>query len=63
MEQRVFSTKPEDFKQFLIEFCDEFKEKCETDDLVPVRWTNPRITPLELEGECLEWCRDFLSTR
>ncbi|XP_045172547.2 protein phosphatase 1F-like [Mercenaria mercenaria] len=63
MEQREFSNKIEDFKQFLTEFCEEFKEKCESDDSVPLRWTNPRITPQELEGECLEWCRDFLSTR
>lgn len=63
MEQRQFSKKVEDFKQFLSEFCEEFKEKCETEDSVPIRVPNPRISPQELEGECLEWCRDFLSTR
>ncbi|KAL4223701.1 Protein phosphatase 1E [Mactra antiquata] len=63
MEDRHFRNKVEDFHQFLTEVCGEFKEKCETEDYVPVRLVNPRITPQELEGECIEWCREFLSTR
>lgn len=63
MEHRQFSNKIEDFTQFLTEFCEEIKDDSETDDCVQVRQANPRIKPLELEGECLEWCRDFLSTR
>ncbi|KAH3877508.1 hypothetical protein DPMN_001381, partial [Dreissena polymorpha] len=57
------SQKSQDFKQFLKEFCDEFKKKCETDDSIPLRVANPRITPSELEGECLDWCLDHLSAR
>lgn len=63
MEQRQFSSRFGDFQQFLTEFSEELKEKRDYDDSVTIRLTNPRISQQELEGECLEWCLDFLSTR
>ena len=51
------------FHRFLSEFCDKLKEKSEDDNVVPTRFANSRVTHEELEGECLEWCLHFLSTR
>ena len=51
------------FQRFLNDFCDKLKEKSENDNIVPIRFANPRVTQEELEGECLEWCLQFLSTR
>ena len=51
------------FQRFLNEFCDKLKEKADDENIVPLRFANPRVTRKELEGECLEWCLNFLSTR
>ena len=63
MEKPDSGDRSKDFHKFLTEVCEEFKEKCKTEESVPLRHPNPRITPPELEGECLDWCLDYLSTR
>ncbi|XP_052799844.1 protein phosphatase 1E-like [Mya arenaria] len=63
MDKTENSNKSKEFHNFLTELCNQFKEKCDTENSVPLRHPNPRVTTGELEGECLVWCLEHLSTR
>ena len=63
MDKRTEGNNIQSFKLFLNGFIENLKEKCDDEDPIPLRFHNPRVTTDELEGECLDWVLNYLSTR